>query len=48
MSRIALSNTGDWRLEFPEDQDVRGHRVLDKDGTDAGLVVEDMIVDTDQ
>ncbi len=48
MSRIALSNTGDWKLEFPDDQDVRGCRVLDKDGSDLGLVVEDMIVDTDQ
>jgi hypothetical protein len=48
MSRIALSNTGDWKLEFPDDQDVRGYRVLDKKHNNTGLVVEDMIVDTDQ
>ena len=48
MSRIALSDTGDWKLEFPDDQDVRGFRVLDKDNNNTGLVVEDMIVDTDQ
>lgn len=48
MARTALSNTGDWKLEFPDDQDVRGFRVLDKDGTESGLTVEDMIIDTDQ
>lgn len=48
MSRIALSDTGDWKLEFPDEQDIRGWRVLDKDGDDTGHVVEDMIVDTDQ
>ena len=48
MSRIALSNTGDWKLEFPDEQDIRGYRVLDKDGNGSGLTVEDMIVDTDQ
>lgn len=48
MSRIALSNTGDWKLEFPEDQDVRGFRVVDKDHNDLGVRVEEMIVDTDQ
>ena len=48
MSRIALSDTGDWKLEFPDDQDVRGYRVVDKHHTDTGLTVEDMIVDTDQ
>lgn len=48
MSRIALSNTGDWKLEFPDDQDVRGYRVVDKLHNDTGLVVEEMIVDTDQ
>ena len=48
MSRIALSNTGDWKLEFAEDQDVRGWPVVDKDGNETGLRVEDMIVDTDQ
>lgn len=48
MSRITLSNTGDWKLEFPDDQDVRGYRVVDKDNNDTGLTVEEMIVDTDQ
>lgn len=48
MSRIALSRTGDWRLEFEDDQDVRGYRVGDKDQNDTGLTVEDMIVNTDQ
>lgn len=48
MSRIALSNTGDWALEFPDDQDVRGYRVVDKLHNDTGLYVEEMIVDTDQ
>ena len=47
MSRIALSHTGDWTLEFPEDQDVRGYRVVDHDGDGTGLTVEDMIVNTD-
>ena len=46
--RIALSDTGDWKLEFPDDQDIRGYRVVDKDGEDLGLYVEEMIVDTDQ
>ncbi len=48
MSRIALSHTGDWTLEFPDDQDVRGWPVLDKNHAETGLRVEDMIVDTDQ
>ena len=48
MSRIALSNTGDWKLRFSDDQDVRGYRVVDKLHNDTGLTVEDMIVDTDQ
>ncbi len=48
MSRIALSNTGDWKLEFPDDQDIRGYRVVDKDHNDLGVRVEEMIVDTDQ
>ena len=48
MSRIALSDTGDWKLEFPDDQDVRGFRVLDKTHNDTGLTVEEMIVNTDQ
>ena len=48
MSRIALSDTGDWKLEFPDDQDVRGYPVLDKKHNQTGLRVEEMIVDTDQ
>ncbi|WP_412068109.1 hypothetical protein [Rubrivirga sp. IMCC43871] len=48
MDRIKLSETSDWDLEFPDDQDVRGYRVLDKDGGDTGLTVVDMIVNTDQ
>ena len=48
MSRIALSDTGDWTLKFKDDQDVRGYRVVDKDHNDTGLYVEEMIVDTDQ
>lgn len=47
MSRIALSDTGDWKLEFPEDQDIRGYRALDKDGTPVGTV-DTMIVNTDR
>ena len=48
MARTALSKTGDWKLEFPDDQDVRGHRVLDKTGAETNLTVDDMVVDTDQ
>ena len=48
MSRIALSNTGDWKLEFPDDQDVRGYPVVDKKHNKTGLTVEEMIIDTDQ
>lgn len=48
VSRIALSNTGDWKLKFSDEQDVRGYRVLDKASAETGLTVEDMIVDTDQ
>ena len=47
MSRIALSDTGDWKLQFEDDQDIRGYRALDKDGTPVG-VVDTMIVDTDE
>ena len=47
MSRISLSDTGDWKLEFPEDQDVRGFRALDADGTPVG-VVDNMIVNTEE
>lgn len=46
MSRISLSNTGDWHLEF-EDQDVRGYRAVDKDGNPVGTV-DAMIIDTDE
>ncbi|MGB3541703.1 PRC-barrel domain-containing protein [Rubrivirga sp.] len=47
MSRIALSDSGDWQLEFPDDQDVRGYRAVDKDGTSVG-VVDAMIVNTEE
>ncbi len=46
MSRTALSDTGEWKLEF-EDQDIRGFRAVDKDGGPVGTV-DSMIVDTDQ
>ena len=46
MSRISLSNTGDYKLEF-EDQDVRGYRAVDEDGTPVGTV-DAMIVNTDE
>lgn len=45
MSRITLSNTGDWKLKFDE-QDVRGYEALDADGNHVGEV-ESMIVDTE-
>ena len=47
MSRISLSDTGDWKLEFPDDQDVRGFRALDADGTQVGTV-DNMIVNTEE
>ena len=47
MSRIALSDSGDWKLQFPDDQDIRGFRALDKDGTPVG-VIDTMIVNTDE
>lgn len=47
MSRIALSDTGDWKLQFPDDQDIRGYRALDKDGRPVGTV-DTMIVNTDE
>ena len=47
MSRITLSDTGDWKLEFPEDQDIRGHRAVDKDGNPVGTV-DAMIVNTEE
>jgi hypothetical protein len=45
MSRIALSDTGDWRLKFPDDQDVRGYTAVDADGNRIGIV-DTMIVNT--
>ena len=47
MSRIALSDSGDWKLEFPDDQDIRGYRALDADGNPVGMV-DTMIVNTDE
>ena len=46
MSRIALSNTGSWKLKFEDTQDIRGYQALDKDGNPVGRV-DSMIVDTD-
>jgi sporulation protein YlmC with PRC-barrel domain len=46
MSRIALSNTGSWKLKFEDTQDIRGYRALDKDGDPVGRV-DTMIIDTD-
>ncbi len=46
MSRIALTNTGDWELKFDE-QDVRGYEALDADGNHVGEV-DAMIVNTDE
>lgn len=46
MARIPLSNTGDWKLKFDE-QDVRGFDALDADGNRVGRV-DAMIVDTDE
>jgi len=46
MSRIALSNTGDWKLQYDE-QDVRGYRALAAEGGDVGIV-DTMVVNTDQ
>ena len=47
MNRIALSDTGDWALEFPDSQDVRGYRALDADGNPVGTV-EAMLVNPDE
>ena len=47
MSRIALSNTGDWQLKFEDTQDIRGYRAVDKDGNPVGTV-DTMIVNTDR
>lgn len=46
MSRIALSDTSDWQLQFKE-QDVRGFDVVGSDGERLGTVSE-MIADTEQ
>lgn len=43
--RTALSDTGDWQLKYEDEQDVRGYRALDKDGTAVGTV-EAMLIDT--
>ncbi|MDX1530880.1 MAG: PRC-barrel domain-containing protein [Rhodothermales bacterium] len=45
MTRVPLSNTGDWKLEY-EEQDVRGFDALDAAGNRIGEV-EHMIVNTD-
>lgn len=47
MSRIALSDSGDWKLEFPDDQDIRGYAALDADGNRVGTV-DTMIVNTEE
>ena len=47
MSRIALSDSGDWKLEFPDDQDIRGYAALDANGNRVGTV-DTMIVNTDE
>ena len=47
MALVALSNTGDWELQFEDTQDVRGFRVLDQDGNDTGNTVTNMLIDTD-
>lgn len=46
MSRVALSNTGDWELKFDE-QDVRGFEVLDANGNHVGEV-DTMMVNTNE
>ena len=46
MSRIPLSNTGDWKLKFDE-QDVRGFDAVDANGTRLGEI-DTMMVNTDQ
>jgi hypothetical protein len=45
MSRVSLSDTGDYRL-INDEQDVRGYNVVDRSGQPVG-VVETMVVDTD-
>ncbi len=45
MSRIALSDTGDWQL-VNDGQDIRGYQVVDENGQPVGTVAT-MLVDTD-
>ena len=45
MSRISLSDTGDWQLVH-DSQDIRGYSVVDAAGQTVGTVAS-MIVDTD-
>lgn len=47
MTRLLLSDAHEWHLKFPDDQDVRGFRVLDAERNDTGLTVDDMVIDTD-
>ena len=47
MSRLLLSEASDWHLTFPDEQDVRGFRVLDAERNDTGRTVRDMVIDTD-
>jgi sporulation protein YlmC with PRC-barrel domain len=47
MSTHILSNTGDWKLRFEDSQDIRGYTVLNQDGTDLGLTVDDLVIDTE-
>lgn len=44
MSRVPLSETGEWQLKN-RDQDIRGYRVLDASGAQIGTV-DEMIVNT--
>jgi sporulation protein YlmC with PRC-barrel domain len=46
MSRVPLSETGEWQLKNRE-QDIRGHRVLDASGAHVGTV-DEMIVNTSE
>ncbi len=45
MSRISLSDTGDWQL-VNDGQDIRGYQVVDSNGQPVGVIAS-MIVDTD-
>lgn len=45
MSRVPLSETGEWQLKNSE-QDIRGHHVVDDSGTRVGTV-DEMIVNTE-